>query len=174
MMAPNLRNSAAPTASVLLILAAILAVARNTSMGLPVAVVSRSVYSPGTLCVEQRLIIVRIASDHRLYINSEPIMRAELTGRLKQIFGTRAEPTAFILGAPELTYGEVADVVARVRLAVRSVGLLTPATVPTVNEPLLRASYAYSRWNYPSTAQGTAILLSYAAGCARPAPGTRA
>jgi biopolymer transport protein ExbD len=142
MMAPNLRNSAAPTASVLLILAAVLAVAGNTSMGLPVAVVSRSAYPPGTLCVEQRLIIVRIASDRRLYINSEPITRAELTGRLKQIFSTRAEPIAFILGAPELNYGEVADVVARVRLAVRSVGLLTPATVPTMDESLLHASYA--------------------------------
>jgi len=140
MMVPSLHNCAAPLASVLLVLAAV-AVAGNTSMGLPVAVVSRSAYPPGAVCVEQRLIIVRIDSDRRLYINAEPITRMELNGRLEKLFRTRAEPVAFVLGAPELNYGEVADLVARVRLAVPNVGLLPPATFPTRQESLLHASF---------------------------------
>ncbi len=81
-------------------------------------------------------------------MNTEPITRAALTRRLEEIFKTRAERVAFVLGAPELSYGEVADVVADVRVTVENVGLLTPSTVPTMAQPLLLGSLPLkSRWD---------------------------
>jgi biopolymer transport protein ExbD len=106
--------------------------------GQPVALVSRSGYPPGVLCVEQRLIIVRVESGRKLYINSEPLNRANLAHRLEEIFRTRAERAAYVLGAPEISFGEVADVIGIVRDVVPNVGLLTPSTVPTMSEPLVR------------------------------------
>ena len=146
-MAPSLRNASVPLASVLLILAAIVAATKNVSVGLPLVVVSRSAYPPNVLCVEQGLIIVSIDKSRRLYINAEPVKQATLPHRLEEVFRTRAEPIAYVYGAPELSYGEVAGIITTVRQAVGNVGLLTPATIPTMEEPLLGGSFPIkSRW----------------------------
>ncbi len=144
-MLPEMRPASATFASVVLTLAAIVAGAAIVSKGEPVVLVKRSGYPPGVACVEQRLIIVRVESGRRLYINSEPLTRAELIGRLEEIFRTRAERVAFVLGGREANFGEVADTIGLVRRTVPNVGLLTPSSVPTESEPLLQ----WPRGAYP-------------------------
>ncbi|MCX6623438.1 MAG: hypothetical protein NTY38_20710 [Acidobacteria bacterium] len=132
----------------LLVLTAILIFAANLPLGLPVGVVSRYGYPPGTLCVEQRIIIVRVGANRELHINAEPVTRAALHRRLEELFATRAERVAFVLGAPELSYGEVAEVVAIVRQTVGNVGLLTASTIPTQEQPLLYGPFPLkTRWD---------------------------
>jgi biopolymer transport protein ExbD len=143
-----MRNASAAVAGVLLMLSAIVAATVSVSVGLPVVVVSRSAYPPNVLCMEQRLVIVIIDSSRRLYINSEPVSQATLPNRLEALFKTRAEPVAYVYGAPELSYGEVANVVGIVRRAVGNVGLLTSKTIPTMSEPVLRGAFPIkSRWD---------------------------
>jgi biopolymer transport protein ExbD len=139
--------ASAPIASVFLVLTALAAATAHIPSGLPAGIVSRSGYPPGVLCVEQRLIIIRIAADRQLFINSEPVPAAMCAKRLEEIFRTRAERPAYVLGAPELSYGEVADVVDTVRRFSPNVYLLTPSSVPTMEQPLLRGAFPVkSHW----------------------------
>ena len=143
-MRPLLQTAAAPVASVVMLLTLIAAMGAWPT-GLPVGVVSG--YPQGTLCVEQRLVIVRVEPQGRLFINSEPVLRSMLESRLERIFATRAERAAFVLGSPELSVGEVAEVIAAMRPIVWNVGLLTPSTIPTIAEPLLSGTFPVKkRW----------------------------
>jgi biopolymer transport protein ExbD len=116
--------------------------------GHPVALVRRSAYPISVLCVDQRLIIIGVESGRRLYLNAEPLSRAELARRLDRIFFTRAERVAYVLGGPNVSFGEVADAIGIVRAVVPNVGLLTASTVPTNREPLLKGSLPMKTdWN---------------------------
>ena len=146
-MAPDLRIISPALVSLLLVLAAITAMIANVPTGLPVAVPRREALPPSVLCVEQRLIIVRVEADGALYINSEPTTRTSLTPRLEEIFRTRAERVAFVFGSPQVTFGDVAGVISIMRRTVSNVGILTPTTVPTMAEPLLRGAFPLkTRW----------------------------
>jgi len=146
-MVSDMRPTSAVLGGIFLILGAVSLVA-TVPKGQPVALVMRSGYPPGTLCVEQRLIIIRVESGRKLYLNSEPLSRTELARRLDQIFMTRAERVAYVLGGPNISFGEVADVIGIMRVIVPNVGLLTPSTVPTMREPLLNGSFPVkTAWN---------------------------
>lgn len=132
---------AAPITGILLALSALTAGMTNTTIGLPIAIPMRSSYPPGTLCVEFGLVIVRIDPDKRLFLNTEPVNRAALQRRLREIFSTRAERVVFVLGAPELNYGDVVKVIDAVQAVIPNVGILTPTSEPTLNEPLLNGRF---------------------------------
>jgi biopolymer transport protein ExbD len=136
-MHPDIRSASAAYASILLALAAIIGSAATVSRGELVGLVARSGYPPGVICVEQRTIIVRVDSGRKLHINSETLQRAQLINRLEEIFRPRAERVAYVLGAPDVSFGEVAEIVGLVRTVVPNVGLLTPSSTPTDLEPLI-------------------------------------
>ena len=135
-MKPALNIFAASLTGLLLVLSAIAAATMGTKTGLPLYIAQRSAYPPGVLCIEQRTVVVRIDADRNLFLNYEPVTRAALKGRLYDIFKTRAEPLAYVLGASELSYGDVAETIDQVRAVVPTIGLLTPATFSS-KEPLL-------------------------------------
>lgn len=137
MILADMRLASAAVVSVLMTITTIVA-GSAAPRGEPVVLVRRSGYPPGVSCIEQRIIIVRVGRDHKLFINSEPIKPNELVRRLDEIFRTRVERVAYVLGAPDIPFGEVAGVIGAVREVVPNVGLLTPSTVPTMSEPLLQ------------------------------------
>lgn len=114
------------------------AVPGHTPVGLPIRMASRSAYPAGLACVLQRLVIVRIKSDATLYINADPVTHHTLTARIDEMFRTRADRVELVLGASELSYGQVAEVLETARLSVDTVGLLTPMSVPTSVQPLIQ------------------------------------
>ncbi len=56
-------------------------------------------------------IVVEMAADRRLTINTEPIELAALEARLRDIFSTRENRTLFVRGDGSLRYGEIVRVI---------------------------------------------------------------
>ena len=56
-------------------------------------------------------IVVEIDSARQVAINRQPVLAADLEGRLREIFERRSDKTLFIIGAPSLRYGEIVAVV---------------------------------------------------------------
>lgn len=72
-------------------------------------------------------IVIRVLADGSLRINRESVAWDGLQARLEQIFGSRANRTAFVRGDGALEFQVVAKVIDRMRAAgVTSVGLMTP------------------------------------------------
>jgi biopolymer transport protein TolR len=72
-------------------------------------------------------IVVQVFADGSLRINQEAVEWDGLSGRLQQIFGSRANHTAFVRGDGALEFQVVARVIDVMRAAgVSSVGLMTP------------------------------------------------
>ena len=71
-------------------------------------------------------IVVEIDAARQVAINRQPVLAADLEGRLRQIFEERSDKTLFIIGAPSLRYGEIVSVVDAARGAgVTRVGIVT-------------------------------------------------
>lgn len=72
-------------------------------------------------------IVVQVFADGSLRINQEGVEWDRLSGRLQQIFGSRANHTAFVRGDGALEFEVIARVIDVMRAAgVSSVGLMTP------------------------------------------------
>ena len=72
-------------------------------------------------------IVIQVFADGSLRINQEPVSWDRLQARLEQIFGSRANHTAFVRGDNALEFQVVANVIDTMRAAgVTSVGLMTP------------------------------------------------
>ena len=72
-------------------------------------------------------IVVQVLADGSLRINQEAVEWDGLLSRLEQIFGSRANRTAFVRGDSALEFQVVAKVIDVMRAAgVSSVGLMTP------------------------------------------------
>jgi biopolymer transport protein TolR len=72
-------------------------------------------------------IVVEVFADGSLRINQEAVEWDRLSGRLQEIFGSRANHTAFVRGDGALEFQVVARVIDVMRAAgVSSVGLMTP------------------------------------------------
>ena len=72
-------------------------------------------------------IVVQVRADGSLRLNQSPIAWDGLQERLEQIFGARANHTAFVQGDGETEFQIVARVIDTMRAAgVTSVGLMTP------------------------------------------------
>jgi len=76
-----------------------------------------------------RTIVVAIAKDRSITVNSEPSTIEALGNRLEQIFKFRAERTIFVQGHPEIEFQDVARVIDIARGAqIPQIGLLTPSS----------------------------------------------
>jgi biopolymer transport protein ExbD len=72
-------------------------------------------------------IVIQVLADGSLRINQESVAWERLGSRLEQIFGSRANRTAFVRGDGALEFQVVARVIDVMRAAgVSSVGLMTP------------------------------------------------
>jgi biopolymer transport protein ExbD len=80
-------------------------------------------------------------ANHDLRINADPATSSTLVQRLEEIMRTRAERVLFVSAAPELPYGEVAQLIGVVRRVTANVYILTPSSEPTISEPLLGATH---------------------------------
>lgn len=73
------------------------------------------------------VVVIQVRADGSLRINQESVAWDELRARLEQIFGSRANHTAFVRGDGAVEFQVVANVIDTMRAAgVTSVGLMTP------------------------------------------------
>jgi biopolymer transport protein ExbD len=71
-------------------------------------------------------IVVEVAADRSVAVNSQPVAFEGLTARLRDVFADRRDKTLFLIGAPGLPYGEVVRVIDAARAAgVQRVGVVT-------------------------------------------------
>jgi biopolymer transport protein TolR len=82
--------------------------------------------SPNQVQSDDRQIVLEYNADRSLAINKQPTTMAELQGKLRDIFETRKEKTMFIVGDPQLRYGEIIAVIDAAKGAgVDKVGIVT-------------------------------------------------
>ena len=71
-------------------------------------------------------VVLRIAGDRSIEINSKPVLGSELEERLKSLFAVRPEGVLFVDGSGELEFADIASVVDLARGAgVDRIGLMT-------------------------------------------------
>jgi biopolymer transport protein TolR len=71
-------------------------------------------------------IVVNYSGDKRLTINNQEVTVAQLETRLRAIFEQRSEKTMFIIGAGNLKYGDIVEVIDAAKGAgVEKVGIVT-------------------------------------------------
>jgi len=76
---------------------------------------------------DQRTVVISIAKDKSMMINTEASDEANLGKRLEEIFKTRAERVVFVKGDPDLEFQVVAKVIDIAKGAgIDKVGLMTP------------------------------------------------
>ncbi|HUA18748.1 MAG TPA: biopolymer transporter ExbD [Bryobacteraceae bacterium] len=76
-------------------------------------------------------IVLRIQKDHRIDINSQPVLMRELEGRLRALFAARPGSVLFVDGARELEFADVAAVIDTAYGAgVDRIGLITDRDHP--------------------------------------------
>jgi biopolymer transport protein ExbD len=135
-VALGLRLIAALLASFTLLLTMVI-LGETAPQGLPVYLPSRhAVPTPYSDCYWPQ-VIVSIQRHRKLLLNSKPIDEAALAPRLKEIFGRQVERAGFVTAAPAVSFGELVEVIAIMKPIAFNIGLLTPSSVPTSDEPLL-------------------------------------
>jgi biopolymer transport protein ExbD len=71
-------------------------------------------------------IVVEVAADRTVAVNSQPVSIDGLTATLRDVFADRHDKTLFVIGAPVLPYGEVVRVIDAAKAAgVQRVGVIT-------------------------------------------------
>ncbi len=71
-------------------------------------------------------IVLNYTADKKISINNQDVTLAELEERLRTIFEERKEKTMFIIGAGNLRYGDIVDVIDAAKGAgVEKVGIVT-------------------------------------------------
>ena len=72
------------------------------------------------------LIVLEYSAERQLAINHQPVLLAELEGRLRDIFAERRDKTLYIMGSSALRYGELVEVIdAGKGAGVDRVGIIT-------------------------------------------------
>ena len=81
-------------------------------------------------CGDFDVIVLQLSKDRSLAINSEPVTRENVGGRLHDIYHTRAERLLLIRADPDLRFQEVAESIDVAQGAVKNlyVTLITPGT----------------------------------------------
>jgi biopolymer transport protein ExbD len=71
-------------------------------------------------------IVLNYSADRRITVNNQDVSVAQLEERLRAIFEERKEKTMFIIGAGNLRYGDIVDVIDAAKGAgVEKVGIVT-------------------------------------------------
>ena len=82
--------------------------------------------SPAQVDPTNTQIVFEYNADRSMAINKQPVSPQDLDNRLREIFETRKEKTMFIVGDPQLRYGEVIAVIDAAKGAgVEKVGIVT-------------------------------------------------
>ena len=76
--------------------------------------------------VDTSQIVLEYTADRHITINKQDVTVQELETRLRNIYEQRKDKTMFIMGAPNLRYGEITDVIDAAKGAgVEKVGIVT-------------------------------------------------
>ena len=114
-----------PLIDVLLVLLVIFMIIPHKQHGLPVELPQPA--SETQVDPLPEVIVVQVKADGSLRLNQQAIAWTKLPERLEEIFGARANHTAFVQGDGETEFQIVARVIDTMRAAgVTSVGLMTP------------------------------------------------
>jgi biopolymer transport protein ExbD len=74
---------------------------------------------------EQTQVIVELTADRRLAVNKVAVPMANLSDYLRNLLETRTDKTMFIIGAPDLRYQEIVDIIDAGVGAGAKIGLVT-------------------------------------------------
>jgi len=121
-----------PLIDILLVLIIIFMVITPTvPTGLPALVPQPASPQPKPKATNPETIVVQVMQGGKLMINHEPSDWSVLGSRLSDIFKQRAEKVAFVKGAEEIQFAEVARAIDVMRSAgIDHVGLITPGVMP--------------------------------------------
>lgn len=76
--------------------------------------------------VDTSQIVIEYGADRRIQINKQDVTLADLENRLRAIYEQRKDKTMFLVGAPNLRYGDIIEVIDAARGAgVEKVGIVT-------------------------------------------------
>jgi biopolymer transport protein TolR len=76
---------------------------------------------------QDRTVVIIINKDKSMMLNTEPVLEANLSNRLMEVFKTRAERVVFVKGDPDLEFMTVAKAIDIAKGAgIDKVGLMTP------------------------------------------------
>jgi biopolymer transport protein ExbD len=120
-----MRLNAAPFAALFLTLSAIAAGFSHTANGFAVRIARVAPCGWD----DRRGVVVQVLSHGGLRINAEVVKRVDLEWRLAQIFKTRVYRYIFLMGDPDLPFGEVAQVIDTAAKQVDYVSILTPSVM---------------------------------------------
>ena len=74
---------------------------------------------------DQTQVIVELTADRRLAVNKVAVPMANLSDYLRNMFESRTDKTMFIIGAPDLRYQEIVDIIDAGVGAGAKIGLVT-------------------------------------------------
>jgi biopolymer transport protein TolR len=113
-----------PLIDVLLVLLVIFMIIQHPQMGLKADIPQAAeLFSPAP---QPEVIVVQVSADGSLKVNQQPVTWEALHGKLEQVFRTRADHTAFILGDELVEFQAVARVIDVMHAAgITTVGLMT-------------------------------------------------
>ena len=74
---------------------------------------------------DQTQVIVELTADRRLAVNKVAVPMANLSDYLRNLLETRTDKTMFIIGAPDLRYQEIVDIIDAGVGAGAKIGLVT-------------------------------------------------
>ena len=116
-----------PLSDVLLVLIIIFVVTTPTmSNGLPVVIPQPAPPEP----LNPDTVVVRVSQDGKLMINQDAVAWNALGARLSEIFSQRAEKVAFVTGAEQASFVQVARAIDVMRTAgIDRVGLITTTKI---------------------------------------------
>ncbi len=82
--------------------------------------------TPDTPQLDVSQIVINYGADKKISINNTDVTVADLEERLRTIFESRKDKTMFIMGAPNLRYGDIIEVIdAGKGAGVEKVGIVT-------------------------------------------------
>jgi biopolymer transport protein ExbD len=116
---------AAPLAALFGLLACVVVIVPDTPRGLAVRIARNQPCGAD----DRRVVVVQVLSNGDLRINQENVDREHLDRRLEDLFKTRVYRWIFVVGDPDLQFGEVAGVIDAASRKVDYIAIPTPSVL---------------------------------------------